>query len=197
MSNEDENIKNLEDEKKTEEMVVDLNQISEKIQHENEILKDHLEKEKQNTNDYIEKWKRALADYENLSKRSTLDISNKVTNEVNKIILNFLTVYEDLIRAKNSLVDDQKSIDGLDGIIKNMSSIFNEYNIQSIDTVGQIFNPNLHEAVSIVEDENLDDDIITEEVAKGYISGDTVIKPSKVIVSKKSIKNEWKLWLKK
>jgi molecular chaperone GrpE len=190
MSNEDENIKNLEDEKKTEEMVVDLNQISEKIQHENEILKDHLEKEKQNTNDYIEKWKRALADYENLSKRSTLDISNKVTNEVNKIILNFLTVYEDLIRAKNSLVDDQKSIDGLDGIIKNMSSIFNEYNIQSIDTVGQIFNPNLHEAVSIVEDENLDDDIITEEVAKGYISGDTVIKPSKVIVSKKSIKNE-------
>ena len=71
-----------------------------------------------------------------------------------------------------------------------MSSIFNEYNIQSIDTVGQIFNPNLHEAVSIVEDENLDDDIITEEVAKGYISGDTVIKPSKVIVSKKSIKNE-------
>lgn len=191
MSNEDENIKNLENEKKTEEeMVVDLKQISEKIQHENEILKDHLEKEKQNTNDYIEKWKRALADYENLSKRSTLDISNKVTSEVNKIILNFLTVYEDLIRAKNSLVDDQKSIDGLDGIIKNMNSIFNEYNIQSIDTVGQTFNPNLHEAVSIVEDENLDDDIITEEVAKGYISGDTVIKPSKVIVSKKPSKKE-------
>ena len=153
-------------------------------------LNDLLEKEKQNTNDYIEKWKRALADYENLKKRTDLDIISRVTTEANKIMLNFLTVYEDLIRAKNILVDDQKNVEGLDGIIKNMNSIFNEYNIKAIDALGQTFNPNLHEAVSIVEDENLDEDTIKEEVAKGYISGNNVIKPSKVIVSKKSIKNE-------
>ena len=157
---------------------------------ERDELKEFLEKEKQNTNDYIEKWKRALADYENLKKRTDLDIVNKVTTEVNKIMLNFLTVYEDLIRAKNVLVDDQKDTEGLGAIIKNMDSIFNEYNIKVIDAIGQTFNPNLHEAVSIVEDENLDDDTIKEEIAKGYISGNNVIKPSKVIVSKKSIKNE-------
>ena len=153
-------------------------------------LKELLEKEKQNTNDYIEKWKRALADYENLKKRTDLDIVSKVTTEINKIMLNFLIVYEDLIRAKKMLVDDQKNIEGLDGIIKNMDSIFYEHNIKAIDSVGQIFNPNLHEAVSIVEDENLEDDTIKEEIAKGYISGNNVIKPSKVIVSKKSTKNE-------
>ena len=191
MSNEDENIKNLENEKKTEEeMVVDLNQISEKIQHENEILKEHLEKEKQNTNDYIEKWKRALADYENLNKRSSLDINNKVTNETNKIMLNFLTVYEDLIRASSTLTDSQKNVEGLDIIIKNMASIFEEYNIKPIDTSGKMFDPNLHEAVSIVEDENLEDGLIKEEVGKGYISGNVVIKPSKVIVSKLPNTNE-------
>ena len=157
---------------------------------ERDELKEFLEKEKQNTNDYIEKWKRALADYENLKKRTDLDIVNKVTTEVNKIMLNFLTVYEDLIRAKNVLVDDQKDTEGLGAIIKNMDSIFNEYNIKVIDAIGQTFNPNLHEAVSIVEDENLDDDTIKEEITKGYISGNNVIKPSKVIVSKKSIKNE-------
>ena len=160
--------------------------------HDTEIseLKERLEKEKQNTNEYIEKWKRALADYENLNKRSSLDINNKVTNETNKIMLNFLTVYEDLIRASSTLTDSQKNVEGLDIIIKNMSSIFEEYDIKPIDTSGKMFDPNLHEAISIVEDENLEDGMIKEEVGKGYISGNVVIKPSKVIVSKSPIKNE-------
>ena len=160
--------------------------------HNTEIseLKERLEKEKQNTNDYIEKWKRALADYENLNKRSTLDINNKVTNETNKIMLNFLTVYEDLIRASSTLTDSQKNVEGLDIIIKNMTSIFEEYNIKPIDTSGKMFDPNLHEAISIVEDENSEDGMIKEEVGKGYISDNVVIKPSKVIVSKLPTTNE-------
>ena len=160
--------------------------------HNTEIseLKERLEKQKQNTNDYIEKWKRALADYENLNKRSSLDINNKVTNEINKIMLNFLTVYEDLIRASRTLADSQKNVEGLDIIIKNMASIFEEHNIKPIDTIGKMFDPNLHEAVSIVEDENFEDGMIKEEVGKGYISGNVVIKPSKVIVSKLPNTNE-------
>ena len=153
-------------------------------------LKELLEKEKQNTNDYIEKWKRALADYENLNKRSSLDINNKVTNEINKIMLNFLTVYEDLMRASSTLTDSQKNVEGLDIIIKNMTSIFEEYNIKPIDTSGKMFDPNLHEAISIVEDENSEDGMIKEEVGKGYISDNVVIKPSKVIVSKLPTTNE-------
>jgi len=171
-----------DDEKNTESSSVHKSQLDE--------LKELLEKEKQNTNEYLEKWKRALADYQNLNKRSDLDIANKVTNEINKIMLNFLIVYEDLIRANNTLADGQQKFEGINIIIKNMNSIFEEYNIKPIDAIGQIFNPNLHEAVSIVEDKNLDDDTIKEEIAKGYISGNNVIKPSKVIVSKKSIKKE-------
>ena len=159
-----------------------------------QVLKELLEKEKQSTNEYVEKWKRALADYQNLNKRTSLDINNKVTNEVNKVMLNFLTIYEDLIRGKKMLLEDQTDTEvwvaNFDLVLRNMDSIFNEYNIKAIDAIGQRFNPNLHEAVSIVEDENLDDDTIKEEIAKGYISGNNVIKPSKVIVSKKSIKNE-------
>jgi len=160
--------------------------------HDTEIseLKERLEKEKQNTNEYIEKWKRALADYENLNKRLSLDINNKVTNETNKIMLNFLTVYEDLMRASSTLTDSQKNVEGLDIIIKNMTSIFEEYNIKPIDTSGKMFDPNLHEAISIVEDENSEDGMIKEEVGKGYISGNVVIKPSKVIVSKLPTTNE-------
>jgi molecular chaperone GrpE len=66
-----------------------------------------------------------------------------------------------------------------------MENILFENNIKPIDAIGEIFDPKLHEAVSIVEDNSLDEGTITQEVAKGYISFQEVIKPSKVIVSKK------------
>ena len=69
--------------------------------------------------------------------------------------------------------------------MKNMEIILSENNIKPIDAIGEIFDPNLHEAVSIVEDDSLDEGTITKEVAKGYISSQDVIRPSKVIVSKK------------
>ena len=192
MSSEEENSENQDEKHFKPEHTQDIDDPYSKYEHEKAELKKLLQKEKQNTNDYIEKWKRALADYENLKKRSELDVANKVSNEINKIMLNFLTIYEDLIRAKNLQFKDQNDFEGFDGIIKNMESIFNEYNIKPIVAIGQTFNPNLHEAVSIVEDESLDDDMIKDEIAKGYISGNIVIKPSKVIVSKKSIQKSEK-----
>ena len=67
-----------------------------------------------------------------------------------------------------------------------MENLLSENNIKQIEAVGEIFDPKLHEAVSTVEDNSLDDGTITQEVAKGYISSQEVIKPSKVIVSKKN-----------
>ena len=100
-------------------------------------------------------------------------------------MLNFIEIYEDFIRAKTALSQNDTNTEGLDGIMKNMEIILSENNIKPIDAIGEIFDPNLHEAVSIVEDDSLDEGTITKEVAKGYISSQDVIKPSKVIVSKK------------
>ena len=153
-------------------------------------LKELLEKEKQNTATSIEKWKRALADYQNLEKRKEQEILDKVNIKTDKLIIDFLNVYENFVRAKDVYVDKEISVEGLDIIIKNMESILSEYEVRPIDTVGKIFDPNLHEAVSTVNDESLDDNTITKEIAKGYISQNRVIKASKVIVSKKSQVNE-------
>ena len=148
-------------------------------------LKELLEKEKQNTATAIEKWKRALADYQNLEKRKEQEILDKVNIKTDKLIIDFLNVYENFVRAKDVYVNKEISVEGLDIIIKNMESILSEYEVKPIDTVGKIFDPNLHEAVSTVNDQNLDDNTITKEIAKGYISQNRVIKASKVIVSKK------------
>ena len=153
-------------------------------------LKELLEKEKQNTLTAVEKWKRALADYQNLEKRKELEIIDKVNTKTDKLIIDFLNVYENFVRAKDVYVDKEISVEGLDIIIKNMESILSEYEVKPIDTVGKIFDPNLHEAVSTVNDQSLSDNTITEEIAKGYISQNRVIKASKVIVSKKIKINE-------
>ena len=153
-------------------------------------LKELLEKEKQNTATSIEKWKRALADYQNLEKRKEQEILDKVNTKTDRLIIDFLNVYENFVRAKDVYVNKEISVEGLDIIIKNMESILSEYEVKRIDTVGKIFDPNLHEAVSTVNDQSLNDNTITEEIAKGYISQNRVIKASKVIVSKKSQVNE-------
>ena len=101
-------------------------------------------------------------------------------------MLGFIGIYEDFLRAKDALVNDNSNTEGLDAVIKNMENLLSENNIKQIEAIGEIFNPKLHEAVSTVEDNSLDDGTITQEVAKGYISSQEVIKPSKVIVSKKN-----------
>jgi len=153
-------------------------------------LKELLENEKQNTFTAVEKWKRALADYQNLEKRKEREIIDKVNTKTDKLIIDFLNVYENFVRAKDVYVDKEIGVEGLDIIIKNMESILSEYEVRPIDTIGKIFDPYLHEAVSTVNDQSLNDNTITEEITKGYISQNRVIKASKVIVSKRSQVNE-------
>ena len=132
-----------------------------------------------------DKLQRALADYQNLERRNSVEISQKILQKTNQLMLSFIGIYEDFIRAKTSLVNDSTNKEGLDVVIKNMETFLSENNIKQIEAVGEIFDPKFHEAVSTVEDNSLDEGTITQEVAKGYISFQEVIKPSKVIVSKK------------
>ena len=135
--------------------------------------------------DYDEKLQRALADYQNLERRTQVEISQRVSSKTNDLLLNFINIYEDFIRAENSLSKDKINTDGIQAVIKNMENLLAENNIKPIDAVGEIFDPQIHEAVSMIEDNSLDDGTITQEVSKGYISGKAILKPSKVIVSKK------------
>ena len=135
--------------------------------------------------DYDEKLQRALADYQNLERRTKVEISQRVSDKINSLLLNFINIYEDFIRAENALSKENVDINGINAVIKNMENLLAENNIKPIDAVGEIFDPQIHEAVSMVENDTLDDGTIIQEVAKGYISEKGILKPSKVIVSKK------------
>ena len=146
---------------------------------------DQTKKLEEENSDLKDKWQRALADYQNLERRTQVEISQRVSSKTNDLLLNFINIYEDFVRAENSLSKEKIDTSGIIAVIKNMENLLAENNIKPIDAIGEIFDPQLHEAVSMVEDSTLDDGTINQEVSKGYISGKAILKPSKVIVSKK------------
>ena len=150
-----------------------------------EIVDNEIKKLQEENSDLKDKWQRALADYQNLERRTQVEVSQRVSSKTNDLLLNFINIYEDFVRAENSLSKEKIDTSGIIAVIKNMESLLSENNIKPIDAVGEIFDPQIHEAVSMVVDETLDEGTITQEVSKGYMSGKAILKPSKVIVSKK------------
>jgi molecular chaperone GrpE len=148
-------------------------------------LEQKLVNEEQKLDVCQEKLKHALADFQNLERKTKIDIENGVNLKIDRFMLRFLSIYDDFILAKKVLNDEKIDVSGLESIVKNMNSLLSEYGITEINALGEIFNPNYHEAVSIVEDSSLDEDTITKEIRKGYISQNRVIRPTIVEISKK------------
>jgi molecular chaperone GrpE len=144
-----------------------------------------LDLEKQKSSEYEEKLKLALADFQNLNRKTQTDIQNGINTKINEFALDFLKIYDDFVRAKEVFSKSKVNSDGLDSILKNMDSLLKKYNIIPIDALGDIFDPNFHEAISIITDPDLDDNTITKEIRKGYISHERVIRPTLVEISKK------------
>ena len=140
-------------------------------------IEKELEKEKQ-------KSLRLLADYQNLEKQ----IIDRINSRGDKIILDFLTVYEDFIRARDAYEKEGGNVDNLNSIIKNVESILGNYDVKPIETEWKKFDPKLHEVIQELEDNDHEEGTIVKEIAKGYIVRGEVMKYSKVCVSKKIIK---------
>lgn len=71
----------------------------------------------------------------------------------------------------------------MDKVFKQVMTLFDELGVKEIEAEGQQFNPDFHNAVMHIEDENLDENIVTEEFQKGYMYKDTVIRHSMVKVA--------------
>ena len=154
-----------------------------------EELSKLLDIEKQKASEYEEKLKHVIADFQNLNKKTQSDIQKGVNAKIDEFVLDFLKIYDDFVRAKDVFSESKINTEGLESILKNMDSLLKKYNVTPIDALGEIFNPNLHEAISIINDPDLDDNTITKEIRKGYISHERVIRPTLVEISKKNDKN--------
>ncbi|HJM79901.1 MAG TPA: nucleotide exchange factor GrpE [Nitrosopumilus sp.] len=188
----------MSDEKNSDEIPIEIIpeekvevQNSEKSQNVNDVkqssedLSGLLELEQQKSLQFEEKLKHVLADFQNLSKKTQTDIKNGVNSKIDEFMLDFLKIYDDFIRAKEVISESKINADGLNSILKNMESLMEKYNVKPIDALGEIFDPNFHEAISIITDSTLDDNTITKEIRKGYISQEKILRPTLVEISKK------------
>ncbi len=188
----------MSDEKKSDEIPVEVISENETVSnsveesqnlnnndHNSEDLSKLLELEKQKSSQFEEKLKHVLADFQNLSRKTQNDIEVGVNSKINEFMLDFLKIYDDFQRAKDVLSESKINADGLNSILKNMESLMEKYNVEPIDALGEIFDPNFHEAISIVSDSTLDDNTITKEIRKGYISQKKILRPTLVEISKK------------
>ena len=153
-----------------------------------EELKSQLKSEKGKAAAYEKKIQYLLADFENLKKRTEIDVQNRVNSIIDGNILKFLSIYDDFVRAREALSKQGAKTEGLDAILKNMDSFLLESGVGPIEALGEIFDPKLHEAMSIKKDPSLEENTVTTELRKGYVLKDRVIRPSLVEISKKRIK---------
>lgn len=153
----------------------------------NEILSlsELLKKEQAKSSEYEQKLQLALADYHNLTKRTASEIDNRIMEKMRDVMTSLIDIREDFVRARDVFSKDNKDASGLDSILRNMDSVLAKYEVKSIDALGEIFDPNMHEAISTENDPNLDDGTIIREVRRGYTFKNTIIRPSLVVISKK------------
>jgi len=152
----------------------ELQKTIKKNQKEIKELKSQLEE----VND---KYLRSLADFQNFQKRTEKEVICREENTKRALILELIDVYELLKEAS----EDKNPKEGLKILINNIEKFLEKENIKPIDCVGQKFDHNLHNAITTVEKNDCDENMVIEEVKKGYIVNDKLLRPSDVIVSKK------------
>lgn len=151
-------------------------------------LKEELKRENERAEEYLSKYKYLLADYDNYRKRLDKEAEIRIRREVEKFLLKLLDLRDDYVRAIEVVKKSNNEgtlIRGLESVLKNLDNILKEEGIMEIDALGKSFDPNLHEAVSFVDSIELPENTITNEIRKGYMLSDRVIRPSLVEVSKR------------
>jgi molecular chaperone GrpE len=164
------------------------------IINELEKTKTELEHYHKLYNETLSKLKYSLADFDNFRKNIERQNSLKVLSIKADLFSAIINIREDFIRAldliKHNKVDDGV-FEGLKNILKTIDSFLEKEGIKEIESLSKVFDPNVHEIIgfSYHDNDNIEENIVTKEIRKGYLLNDRVLRPSLVEVSKKIVKN--------
>ena len=129
-----------------------------------------------------DKYLRVAAELENTRRRASLDIESVSRNRAMGVAEKILPVMDAVHAALKHTPDDE----GIKTMERALGNAFTQIGIVKIESVGEILNPQFHNAIQIVDkpDEKTATNTILEEMQPGYMFGDTVLRPAMVIVSK-------------
>ena len=145
--------------------------------------KDKMEEKIEELEDRV---KRQMAEFDNFRKRTEKEKSHMYEVGARDVIEKILPVVDNFERGLASVPEDQKEnpvIVGMDKIYSQLMTTLTDLGVEPIAAVGGEFDPNYHNAVMHVEDEELGENVVAEELQKGYMYKDTVIRHSMVKVA--------------
>ncbi len=127
---------------------------------------------------------RTAAEFDNFKKRTERERASVAEFAKANVIKQLLPILDNIDRA--AMLPDKTSADyikGIELIVKQFETLGEKLGIQSVANVGDVFDPNVHEAVMHIEDETLGENVIAEVLQKGFKIGDTVIRAAMVKVA--------------
>lgn len=148
-----------------------------------QILKKKIEEQKVEIDDNEDRIKRLMAEFENFKKRSDKERAGMYSSVMGDVVTALLPAIDNLEKAAEAETQDEQYKSGVEMVLKQFKDVLTANGVKEIDAVGKTFDPSLHEAVSLVVDENLGQKVIKEEFRKGYMIGDKVLRHSLVVVA--------------
>lgn len=170
----------MSEEKKNTEEVQNKNiEIEQPLTKDEELLKQKQEE----LDDVTDRYKRVLAEFENYKKRSSKERELLYNSILSDIVTVLLPVMDNLEKAALAETEDQNYKQGVELVLRQFKDVLASQGVEEIKSVGETFDPELHEAVSSVIDENLGEKEVKEVFRKGYKIGNKVIRHSMVVVA--------------
>ena len=146
-------------------------------------LNEKLSKVKDELENLKDRHTRLIAEFDNLKKRSAKEREGLYNSIISDIIISFLPVIDNLEKALEAETKDEEYKKGIELVLKQFKDVLESNGVKEIEAIGKPFDPSLHDAVSMIQDENLGEKIVAEEYRKGYMIGNRVIRHSMVVVA--------------
>ncbi len=165
-----EEVKNVEEKVKNEE-------------HHKGKCKEELQKKQEELEELTDRYKRVMAEFENYKKRSSKERENLYGSILGDVVEAVLPVLDNLENAAKVETKDENYKQGVELVLKQFKDVLKSKGVEEIEAIGTTFDPELHEAVSSVQDESKESQEIVQEYRKGYKFGNKVIRHSMVVVA--------------
>jgi molecular chaperone GrpE len=156
------------------------------------FVKEELRKARESSDNNLDKLKYMVADFDNYRKQMDKQVASKIEENKAELMLRFLNIRDDHVRAVEIAKQSKAEpvvVEGLEGILKNFDHLLKSEGVIEIETVETPFDPNIHDAISFSYRDELPESTVTDEIRKGYMLDNKVLRPSLVEISKKIVKN--------
>ena len=171
----------MEEKENNEELENDVKQ-EEKVENK-KVKKEQDVVPKSEYDELDDRYKRILAEFENFKKRSSKERESLYNSILSDVVEVMLPILDNLENASRVETKDEEYKKGIELVLKQFQDTLKAKGVEEIQTVGEIFDPELHEAVSSVQDDTKDEKEIVQEYRKGYKIGSKVIRHSMVVVA--------------